>query len=199
MTHVKTKRLPTDLSPEDWIQAGFAALTKCGPSGVKIDRIATSLKISRGSFYWHFKSAKDLKQAMIEHWVRVGTDDVIALAEGHELSPLDKFIALGQRINGPRDLKYGGILAETAIRDWGRYDEAVGKAVETVTRRRIAYIGSIFEELGFTASDAQTRANLLYSTMIGLEFLNAIDLSLMDAELTALMHMLLQTSPPNTN
>lgn len=186
---IKPKRLATDLSPEDWIKAGFVALTESGPAGIKIDRLAKVLNISRGSFYWHFKSAKALKQAMLAYWVQVGTEDVILLAEGKGQSALEKLMVLGQRISGPRDSDYGGVLAETAIRDWGRYDADVGQAVEAVTRKRLNYLGALFEDLGFSNTESETRANLLYSAMIGLEFLTAMDVADMESELSTLMQM----------
>lgn len=194
----KPKRLATDLSPEDWIKAGFTALTESGPAGIKVDRLAKALNISRGSFYWHFKSAKALKQAMLAYWVQVGTEDVILLAEGEGQSALEKLMLLGQRISGPRDSDYGGVLAENAIRDWGRYDADVGQAVEAVTRKRLSYLGALFEELGFSNTESKSRANLLYSAMIGLEFLTAMDVADMESELTTLMQMFVQPSPPIT-
>lgn len=198
MTDAKPKRLATDLAPEDWIKAGFAALTESGPAGIKVDRLAKTLKISRGSFYWHFKSAEALKQAMLVYWVQVGTEDVIVLANGERRTALEKLMVLGLQISGPRDSEYGGILVETAIRDWGRYDAEVGQAVEAVTRTRLNYVGGLFKDLGFSNTESQARANLLYSAMIGLEFLTAMDVAVMETELATLMKMLVQSSPSMT-
>ncbi len=194
----KPKRLASDLAPEDWIKAGFNALTESGPAGIKVDRLAKALNISRGSFYWHFKSAKALKQAMLAYWVQVGTEDVILLAEGEGQSALEKLTVLGQRISGPRDSDYGGVLAESAIRDWGRYDADVGQAVESVTRKRLDYLRALFEELGLPNADAKTRANLLYGAMIGLEFLTAMEVADMETELSALMQMFVQLPTSST-
>jgi len=41
------------LTANDWIVAGFVALTSGGPPAVKVEAIAKTLKVSKGSFYWH--------------------------------------------------------------------------------------------------------------------------------------------------
>ncbi|HGG65918.1 MAG TPA: TetR/AcrR family transcriptional regulator, partial [Rhodobacteraceae bacterium] len=69
------------LSPTDWIQAAFRALTAGGPQAIRAEAIARALKVSKGSFYWHFKDVHALKQAMLDHWQQVATQDVIDLVE----------------------------------------------------------------------------------------------------------------------
>jgi hypothetical protein len=42
------------LSVDDWIQAGFAILAEEGIKALKIDRAVPTLRVTKGSFCWHF-------------------------------------------------------------------------------------------------------------------------------------------------
>ncbi|WP_163317770.1 TetR family transcriptional regulator, partial [Enterobacter hormaechei] len=43
------------LSAEDWISAAFRALSQGGAQAIRAEAIARDLKVSKGSFYWHFR------------------------------------------------------------------------------------------------------------------------------------------------
>src|SRR5580693_7759368 len=57
-----------DLTREDWLAAARRALLHGGPAAVRVDTLARQLKISRGSFYWHFKDRSDLLAALLAEW-----------------------------------------------------------------------------------------------------------------------------------
>ncbi|MFM2303629.1 MAG: hypothetical protein RLZZ135_1039, partial [Cyanobacteriota bacterium] len=62
------------LGRQDWVQAAIETLIEKGADAVKVDVIAKSLKITRGSFYWHFKNLDDLLAAIIQEWQAVNTE-----------------------------------------------------------------------------------------------------------------------------
>ena len=66
------------LTPEDWIKAAFRLLTSAGPKAIRVDYLCRELSVTKGSFYWHFADLAALRAAMVEHWRRVATRDVIA-------------------------------------------------------------------------------------------------------------------------
>ena len=49
----------TRLSASDWVDVGFTFLGDEGIQGIKIDRMAERLGVTKGSFYWHFKDLDD--------------------------------------------------------------------------------------------------------------------------------------------
>ena len=75
------------LEPEDWIKGGFRALASGGEQAIRIEAIAREMKVSKGSFYWHFKNLATLKKDMLEHWAKLATFDIIADLSGPEISP----------------------------------------------------------------------------------------------------------------
>jgi hypothetical protein len=43
------------LTKSGWIRHGLRTLAKDGPNALKVGPMSTKLKVSRGSFYWHFR------------------------------------------------------------------------------------------------------------------------------------------------
>ena len=63
-----TKKKPRQLSREDWTEAARKQLVAAGIEEVKVDRLARKMKVTRGSFYWHFKNRKDLLDSVLRVW-----------------------------------------------------------------------------------------------------------------------------------
>ena len=78
-------RTVTRLRPEDWLNAAQARLVDGGIDAVKIGPLAADLKVTRGSFYWHFRDRNHLLQALLARWQ----------AQSHEM-----FNRLGRRRPG---------------------------------------------------------------------------------------------------
>ena len=57
-------RAMTDrLTKSDWISHGLATLAKDGANALKVGPMADGLKVSRGSFYWHFRGHRRFSRA----------------------------------------------------------------------------------------------------------------------------------------
>lgn len=177
----------TPLQPEDWIQAAFRALTKGGAGALRVEPIARSLKVSKGSFYWHFKDLKALQAAMLQHWVAVGTQAIVddsAAANGSARAALQKLLDL---MTDDRHEPYGGISAESAIREWARLDRRVAQVTRAVDQKRLAHLGGLLQDLGLKPAAARSGANLIYGALIGLEHLEHQGLAHKRKELRVLL------------
>lgn len=185
--------MKTSLSRNDWVKAAARALTSGGPQAVKVEQLARDLKVSKGSFYWHFKNAEDLKHTMLKVWVELGTNQVINHATTTARSPQEKLEAFSKIITENRDVEfkdYGGIMIEAAIRDWSRFDTDVAKVVKKINKIRLAYIVSLFSNLGIGAKECELKANIFHSALIGLEFLEHQGLAKMNTNMQALIIIL---------
>ena len=185
----------TTLTREAWILAAFRALTQSGPQSLKAEPLARALKVSKGSFYWHFKNVDDLKQAMIAHWHQVATAEIIAEIRRSEQAPraaLSRLLVLSVT---PRDAPFGGPATEAAIRDWARYEGFVQQAVETVDAQRVHFVAGLMRQYGLAAPEATQKARLLYAALIGLEALSLSGMDHVHGDLQALLAALL---PPRT-
>jgi hypothetical protein len=56
---------------------------------------------------------------------------------------------------------------DPAIRAWARTDRKVAAAVAQVDRRRVRALTRFFDEGGFDAEEARTRARLFYTFLLG--------------------------------
>lgn len=177
------------LSKIDWLQAGFRALTESGPQALKAEPLARSLKVSKGSFYWHFKDISDFQKVMVEHWKQGATANVIAQINSGTDQPKAKLHKLVSHSTAlPRE-RYGGPASESAIRDWARYDETVAKAVSAIDQQRLAFTEALFEAAGHP--QPALAARLLYSALIGLEILAASGQATPEDDLAALLNTLI--------
>ena len=59
------------LNKEDWLVAALDVLSEDGIEKVKVEPLAVYLKVTKCSFYWHFKNHEALLTQMVDHWERI--------------------------------------------------------------------------------------------------------------------------------
>jgi AcrR family transcriptional regulator len=177
-----------NLSSQDWIAAAFKALTAGGPQAIKVEAIARHLKVSKGSFYWHFANVDALKSQMLEHWYEMATSGIIANIDATSGKPEDKLTALVDLVSGNLSEAYGGVSVEAAIRDWGKYSKQVGDMIKKVDHQRLDFLIEQFAAYGYDRKNSRSCAAILYAGLIGLETLAAQEM----ADIRSDLHILLQ-------
>src|SRR6202521_2177176 len=65
------------LAKSDWIEHGLRTLANEGANALKVGPMSTKLKVSRGSFYWHFRDIADFRSQILRSWQERSTDQVI--------------------------------------------------------------------------------------------------------------------------
>src|SRR6185503_11977681 len=135
---------------------------KGGVGEVRVERLAAELGITKGSFYWHFRSRGELLEALLEHWSREMTDVEFERIQAMESDLAARLLALAEDV-----LEKGMGRYDPAIRAWARSDRKVAAAVAAVDRRRIRALAGFFEEAGFGAAEARTRARTFYTFLLG--------------------------------
>ena len=145
-----------------WLMAGLESLRKGGASGVRVERLAADLGITKGSFYWHFRDRGDLLDALLEFWSREMTDVEFERINALEADLAARLLALADDV-----LEKGMGRYDPAIRAWARTERKVAVAVAQVDRRRVRALTGFFEEGGFKAAEARIRARLFYAFLLG--------------------------------
>ena len=145
-----------------WVAAGLEALRKGGVAAVRVERLAGEVGVTKGSFYHHFRDRRALLDALLEYWSREMTD-----AEFERIGSLRggleaRLLALAEDV-----LEKGMGRYDPAIRAWGRNDRKVAAAVAQVDKRRVRALTGFFEDAGFGAAAARTRARLFYTFLLG--------------------------------
>jgi len=149
-----TKRLDR----KDWISAAIDKLAREGIETVRVEPLARDLGVTKGSFYWHFKDRRDLLVAILDHWERVGTLDVIDFIETAGGSVEAQLLNLCDKAGAEL-----GIEVEVALRNWARNDALAAEAVARVDSKRMDLLRQIFTEVCPTPEEAEARSWLFYS------------------------------------
>jgi AcrR family transcriptional regulator len=151
------------LAADDWLQAAREELIARGVLAVKVDRLSRRLKVSRGSFYWHFRSHAELLDRLLESWASTNTE------------PFRQTLRL--KIDGYR--KFQAIIDlwlsetdydpqfDTAVREWARISTRVARVVHHADQQRIGVFRRIFRELGYPEPEALVRARITYFHQVG--------------------------------
>ena len=92
--------------------------------------------------------------------------DVVPLIEAAESAP-DLTAGILELFEIWVDLHRFDPRLDSAMRDWGRQDQAVHRAVEAADQGRIAAIAGLFERNGFAYDDAFVRARVIYFGQVG--------------------------------
>lgn len=155
------------LSAEDWIHAATFQLAQGGVESVRVERLAKTLGVSKGSFYWHFEDRGALLTSVLETWEQQGTLRIIETVDRREAHAADRLWALFDQVfGGPAELD----AFEAGVRAWAAQAPEVKRVVRRVDRRRLSYVANLLVEAGIPAAEAKRRSELMYCTLMG-EFL----------------------------
>jgi len=156
----------TNLTREDWLAAALEALEESGVDSVKILPLSKRLDVSRGSFYWHFRTRRELLQNVLDYWDRWSTEGMITeLSEAAEMEPKERIWLLMETV-----LARGLANHDPAIRAWAQYDADAARVVRRVDRKRLRTVTGLFREAGFSEQQAAARARLLAVYLMGEPF-----------------------------
>jgi AcrR family transcriptional regulator len=166
---VKQKESVSKLGRGEWIEAGLAVLAESGVEAVRVEPLAKRMKVTKGSFYWHFKDRQDWLTAIVAQWVEIDTNRIIEQVNQIDADPQTKLLELFELAIADDELNPsladGSI--ENAIRAWAMTDPQVASVLEQVDRRRLDYTKNLFLEIGFSEPEALVRARLAYYSLVG--------------------------------
>ncbi len=148
------------LRREDWTGAALEALAGGGVSAVAVDRLAKTLGVTRGSFYWHFTDRGELIDAALEQWERENTTALIPDAETIE-DPIERLRFLFREV-----YEQEVDIVEIALAT-GADEPLVAPVFARVTEQRLDFLRRIFTDLGLPGDEADDRAWLAYTLYIG--------------------------------
>jgi AcrR family transcriptional regulator len=152
------------ISANTWVDTARLALIDEGIGGVKVDRLASRLGVTRGGFYHNFADREKLLDRLLDHWeqaCRFLPNDAPGETAADAANWLD---ALLHRLIEEDGYDHN---FDMAVRDWARADPRASWAVERADRLRMATLKSFFEALGYGHNEALIRARVFYFHQIG--------------------------------
>jgi len=166
ITAPPTEALPGNVkvTREDWLRVAMDILVSDGVSEVKVLTIGARLEVSRSSFYWYFKSRKDLLNQLLAEWERTNTGILLRAAEmpaATITAALNNFFC---SIIDPDGFNH---QLDFAVREWARRDGAVRRVIDRSDSARTRALAQMFERHGYPPAEADIRARVLYYQQIG--------------------------------
>ncbi|WP_280154395.1 TetR/AcrR family transcriptional regulator [Piscinibacter sp. XHJ-5] len=153
------------LTPERWTEAATEVLADHGIDSVRVDVLARTLGVTRGSFYWHFRDREDLLRSVLRAWRQHATEALTARLERASTDPVEQIRdVISLPFRGKAAVRAARI--ELAIRAWARRDDMARQAVDEADGSRMGYIAQIFSSMGFPIVEARWRAFVLYSYVV---------------------------------
>ena len=138
-----------------WLDMALDILTFEGIEGVRIERLADRLGISKSGGYGHFRDRDDLYLQLLEVWEHEMTR-VITENPEINLGPAAKRLENIMKTISDYELN----RAECAIFVWSLRDERVRKVMKRVNKERLGFLRALFEELGFEGDELDMRTQL---------------------------------------
>lgn len=151
---------------ERWLDEGLATLARLGTPGLRIDRLARQLGLSKGSFYHHFDGMPGYKRELLAHFERECTTRYIDLVEQEDaLDARAKLGLLADLVLADTDAE--NIALEVAVRSWAWQDDGVRAAQQRVDDVRTDYLVALCEGAGADRKTARDVARTIYLLLIG--------------------------------
>lgn len=157
------------LDRDAWVLAAIEVLAEDGIAGLRVEVLAKRLKVTKGSFYWHFQDRRDLLTAVLQHWRDGRIRDIIKQTHarpGHELEQIYHVIDVYSASRSRR-----GMMIELAVRDWARRDAEAGAIVTEVDDIRLRCARELFLACGVPPQEASSRCMLLYAYVFGVSLM----------------------------
>lgn len=153
---------PVRTPKQAWIDAALALLAADGPDAVRVEVLAQRLGVTRGGFYRQFGGRDELIVAMLDTWEQRSIDEVRDRVEAEGGNARSKVRKAGMLTFSPELLP-----VDLAVRDWARRDADVAARLRRVDNRRMDYLRELLASIADDAADAEARAMLAFSLVLG--------------------------------
>jgi AcrR family transcriptional regulator len=148
------------LSREDWLSWTLSEVVHKGKLPIRIYRLAKSLGVTEGSFYWHFKNRDDFLAALVDFWADMSTEIVVDTVNQVRGDASVRLLALQELVVRENLGEYDYAMQALAIQE-----PVVAPAIAKVYKRRIDYVGSLFAEMGFRGLQLEMRVKTFAAFM----------------------------------
>lgn len=149
------------LHPKDWIDAASTRLAQHGVEALRVESLARELRVSKGSFYWHFRDRADLLERVLAGWEA----DELRWMEDKQLESMAaarRWATIVEMTADPERVRM-----RVAIRAWARADERVAARVVEIEKKNLGIITSVLREIGFSRADAESWAQIAMLVCLG--------------------------------
>ncbi|MGO4689562.1 TetR/AcrR family transcriptional regulator [Glaciibacter sp. 2TAF33] len=149
------------VAKDRWIEEGLVVLREQGIGGLRVDRVARRLGLTKGSFHHHFSGVDDYHRSLLERY----ESDAVAVIET-AVASLDHLSAERALMEAPSYAPVDPGL-EAAIRGWGSHDEAARATLGRIDAARLQALIRLWQGVVTDPTMARTAAMIPYLITIG--------------------------------
>jgi len=165
MTRRRSEPARIPLNRDAWIRAAVEVLAEDGVGGLRVEVLAKRLKVTKGSFYWHFRDRRALLDELLAQWKAGRIQDILKQTAAQPGGELERIHHVIDVYASARNRK--GIRIELAVRDWARRDAKAAAVVAEVDATRLDCARRLFVACGLSDPEASARSMLLYAYVFG--------------------------------
>jgi AcrR family transcriptional regulator len=143
----------------DWEDAALSSIANDGLASLAIPKLARALGVTKGSFYWHFTSLKELIGKSLLRWEE---RDRITLEELREIAdPRQRLATLFAQAMEQREAHglYVALSSSTLPQ--------AAPVIRRISSRRLKFLIESYTQAGLKRAEARSRALLAYAAYIG--------------------------------
>ncbi|WP_052424941.1 TetR/AcrR family transcriptional regulator [Streptomyces fulvoviolaceus] len=151
----------TLLTRREFFEAASSILADEGVDGLNAVALCARLGVTRGSFYHHFDSLAVFKDAYLDHWENVVSQERLDL--------VDRELGFDARSDvSIRNAESAEFRTEMAFRAWAVSDSAVRDMLQRIDRRSVEVVRTSLLRAGMTSRQSTVYANMAVSIYAGL-------------------------------
>lgn len=150
-----------------WLDEGLLVLATEGAAGVRIDRVAARLGLSKGSFHHHFAGAEGYKRDLLAYVERLATEALERAIAGVDAGDARAILGRLTELVGTRDAGLYRPELDAAVRAWSASDPEVRAMQARIDAARLAALQRVWRTHVPTDAEARTAALLPYLVAVG--------------------------------
>ena len=150
------------LTRDNWLDEAFQAVVVGGFENVKVLTIAEKLKVTRGSFYWHFTDHADLIDSLLMRWKLAQLDLDEKLKSHRSDDPVKDLVFVVDAAFNQAGSELENLRFEQALRGLSHLHKGAAQMLVEVDAERIKLFESKFFVILKDQTKARDLAALLY-------------------------------------
>lgn len=158
---------PTRLTRDDWLDEAFQAVVQGGFDQVKVLSIAEKLKVTRGSFYWHFVDHADLIGSLLMRWKLQQLELDADLQSKQSGDPIKDLACVVDAAFSQAGAALENLRFEQAMRALSHQNSEAAQMLVEVDSARMELFQSKFLLIVKDPKKARDLAALLYLAIVG--------------------------------
>jgi len=155
------------LTRDNWLDEAFKAVVAGGFDNVKVLAIAEKLKVTRGSFYWHFTDHADLVGSLLMRWKLAQLELDEKLKSHRSDDPIQDLEFVVDAAFNQAGSELENLLFEQALRALSHLHAGAAQLLVEVDAERINLFESKFLAIVKDKAKAHDLAALLYLAIVG--------------------------------